>query len=72
MVQLAHTLGYETIAEGVEKPGREEARRLGCGFAQGYHLGRPCDAETTSALLAGHDPREPLVDPLLHPHRTDA
>ena len=52
MVQLAHTLGYETIGEGVENPVQEAGlRELGCRFAQGYHLGRPLNVECTDQLL---------------------
>jgi diguanylate cyclase (GGDEF)-like protein/PAS domain S-box-containing protein len=52
MVQLAHTLGYETIGEGVENPVQEDGlRSLGCRFAQGYHLGRPLNIECTDLLL---------------------
>ncbi len=52
MVQLADTLGYQTIAEGVENASQEEAlRALGCGLAQGYHLGRPLDALVAGRLL---------------------
>ena len=53
MVQLARTLGYETIAEGVENRKQEASlRALGCTLAQGYQLGRPRDAEATEELLA--------------------
>jgi diguanylate cyclase (GGDEF)-like protein len=56
MVQLAGTLGYQTIAEGIENAAQEEAlRALGCGLAQGYHLGRPLDAEAATRLLASSD-----------------
>jgi diguanylate cyclase (GGDEF)-like protein len=52
MVQLAHTLGYETIGEGVENTIQEDGlRALGCQFAQGYHLGRPLNVECTDLLL---------------------
>ncbi len=52
MVQLAHTLGYETIGEGVENAVQEVGlRALGCRFAQGYHLGRPLNTECTDLLL---------------------
>ena len=55
LVQLAHTLGYETIAEGVENAAQAEALRvLGCFFAQGYHLGKPMDADAARWLLAAH------------------
>jgi EAL domain-containing protein (putative c-di-GMP-specific phosphodiesterase class I) len=55
LVQLAHTLGYETIAEGVENAAQQEGlRELGCVYAQGYHLGRPMDAKAARWLLAAY------------------
>ncbi len=42
VVGLAHNLGLEVVAEGVERA--EQSRRLralGCRYAQGFHLGRP-------------------------------
>ena len=42
IVQLAHTLGHTTIAEGIETPEQVvDLRRIGCQFGQGYHLGLP-------------------------------
>jgi diguanylate cyclase (GGDEF)-like protein/PAS domain S-box-containing protein len=62
MVQLAHTLGYETIGEGVENPVQENAlRALGCRFAQGYHLGRPLNIECTDLLLKSETTLDPVV-----------
>jgi diguanylate cyclase (GGDEF)-like protein/PAS domain S-box-containing protein len=56
LVQLAHTLGYGTIAEGVENAAQQEGlRELGCVYAQGYHLGKPMDANAARWLLAAHD-----------------
>jgi EAL domain-containing protein (putative c-di-GMP-specific phosphodiesterase class I) len=55
LVQLAHTLGYGTIAEGVENAAQQESlREMGCVYAQGYHLGRPMDAMAARWLLAAH------------------
>jgi EAL domain-containing protein (putative c-di-GMP-specific phosphodiesterase class I) len=52
LIQLARTLGYGTIAEGVETAAEMESlRSLGCARAQGYHLGRPLDAEAARGLL---------------------
>jgi diguanylate cyclase (GGDEF)-like protein/PAS domain S-box-containing protein len=52
IVQLAHTLGLTPIAEGVEYEDQAvELRRLGCRLAQGYHLGVPLDAKTSSRML---------------------
>lgn len=42
MIEMAHALGLEVVAEGVETP--EQAallRELGCDLAQGYFHGRP-------------------------------
>ncbi len=66
MVQLAQTLGYETIGEGVENPAQESAlRALGCRFAQGFHLGRPLNTECTEQLLSSHEPLDPVAGALL-------
>ena len=41
IVELAHNLGLEVIAEGVETAGQlEHLRVLGCEFAQGFHVSR--------------------------------
>ena len=56
MLQLARTLGYEIIAEGVERPAQEEGlRALGCHLAQGYYLGKPLGAEDTGRMLSDRD-----------------
>ena len=42
LVELAHRLGLETVAEGVEsRMAWEAAAELGCDFAQGFYLGHP-------------------------------
>jgi diguanylate cyclase (GGDEF)-like protein/PAS domain S-box-containing protein len=52
IVQLAHTLHLETIAEGIEDHGQLLAlRRLGCQVAQGYHFGRPGPPDVVGQLL---------------------
>jgi diguanylate cyclase (GGDEF)-like protein len=51
-VRLAHELGIEVIAEGVES--EAQARFLvaaGCNYAQGYLFSRPLTAEDATALL---------------------
>jgi diguanylate cyclase (GGDEF)-like protein/PAS domain S-box-containing protein len=66
MVQLAQTLGYETIGEGVENPVHQRAlRAIGCRFAQGYHLGRPLNTECTDLLLASQKTRESVSGAVL-------
>jgi EAL domain-containing protein (putative c-di-GMP-specific phosphodiesterase class I) len=52
IIQLAHTLGHTTIAEGIETPEQViQLRRMGCQFGQGYHLGVPQDAKAAGRLL---------------------
>ncbi len=42
LVQLGHTLGIETIAEGIEEQGQlDRLRREGCDSGQGFLLARP-------------------------------
>jgi diguanylate cyclase (GGDEF)-like protein/PAS domain S-box-containing protein len=53
IIQLAKTLGLETIAEGIEQPQQwEKLRELSCDLGQGYLFSRPVDADDIDALLA--------------------
>ena len=52
VVGLAHNLGLEVIADGVEQ--REQLdylKVLGCEFAQGFHISAPLSASEAGALL---------------------
>ncbi|HET6548599.1 MAG TPA: EAL domain-containing protein [Solirubrobacter sp.] len=52
VVGLAHNLGLEVIADGVEK--REQLdylKVLGCEFAQGFHVSAPLAADEARVLL---------------------
>ena len=52
-IGLAHALGLDVVAEGVETAGElEQLRSMGCDVAQGYYWYRPCSAEKTAELLA--------------------
>ncbi len=53
IVVLAHNLGLEVIAEGVETAAdAEQLSELGCEYGQGYYFARPLTAEkATEALL---------------------
>jgi diguanylate cyclase (GGDEF)-like protein len=54
LVELAHRLGLETVAEGVEsRIAWEAAATLGCDLAQGFYLGHPMPADTLADWLAG-------------------
>ncbi len=51
-VRLAHELGIEVIAEGVETEGQVVfLLSAGCEHAQGYYFSRPVNAERATALL---------------------
>ncbi len=52
-ITLAHTLGLEAVAEGVETAEQlEHLRELGCELAQGYYFWKPSPGETASEILA--------------------
>ena len=52
VVQLAHTLGFETIAEGVERDDQAaHLRSIGCDMAQGYYLGPPLGPDQIAEFL---------------------
>jgi EAL domain-containing protein (putative c-di-GMP-specific phosphodiesterase class I) len=54
VIQMAHALGLDTVAEGVENAEQAAVlRELGYTLGQGYHLARPMTAEGMSRLLAG-------------------
>jgi len=51
-IGLAHSLGLEVVAEGVESAAILAALRdLGCDQAQGFHVGRPVGAAEFGALV---------------------
>jgi diguanylate cyclase (GGDEF)-like protein len=44
-IELAHSLGLQVVAEGVEEEATlETLGRIGCDLAQGYYIGRPAPA----------------------------
>ncbi|PHK93905.1 hypothetical protein CR162_15890 [Pseudoroseomonas rhizosphaerae] len=54
LIQLAHGLGLEVVAEGVETGGQHRLlRALGCDVGQGHHYGMALGAEAARAMLAG-------------------
>jgi diguanylate cyclase len=51
-IRLAHELGIEIIAEGVETEGQEKfLLSAGCEHGQGYYFSRPVNAERATELL---------------------
>ncbi|MEO7918104.1 MAG: EAL domain-containing protein, partial [Thermoanaerobaculia bacterium] len=53
IVALAHSMGLEVVAEGVETEAQLAALRAeGCDFAQGYLISAPVAAAEVGVLLA--------------------
>ena len=58
IINLAHNLGMEVVAEGIETPAQFEfLREQGCDIAQGYLIGRPMSADAARAFVGGGPPR---------------
>jgi diguanylate cyclase (GGDEF)-like protein/PAS domain S-box-containing protein len=52
IIDLAHTLGLQVVAEGVENPlQRQMLAALGCEYAQGYLFSRPVSLEQAMELV---------------------
>jgi EAL domain-containing protein (putative c-di-GMP-specific phosphodiesterase class I) len=55
MVDLAHTLGLEVVAEGVEdEPTMRLLAAFACDRAQGYYMARPMPAVLLDQYLKEH------------------
>ncbi len=53
IITLAHNLGMDVTAEGVEAPGQlVKLRALGCQYAQGYFFSPPVVPEVAEMLIA--------------------
>ena len=57
IIELAHTLGVEVIAEGVESERQATLlKEMGCDMAQGYHFSKPLPPEEIPVLLSSDTP----------------
>jgi diguanylate cyclase (GGDEF)-like protein/PAS domain S-box-containing protein len=57
IIMLAHNLGMEAIAEGVEtEVQRSYLKSLGCDFAQGYLLSKPLPPQEIEKIMAALEP----------------
>ena len=53
IIDLAHDLGMEVIAEGVETQGQLQILgRMGCHYVQGFYISKPLTGKQTASLLA--------------------
>ena len=53
VIQLGDALSKRVIAEGIETSTQVDSLvRMGCGYGQGFHLGRPLTAHQVVALIA--------------------
>ena len=54
IIELAHTLGLEVTAEGVESAGQlARLLEMGCDLGQGYYFSRPLPGEEAGTLIIG-------------------
>jgi diguanylate cyclase (GGDEF)-like protein/PAS domain S-box-containing protein len=52
ILRLGHTLGLETVAEGIERPQEMLIlRRQGCTTGQGFHFSPPVEADAFAGML---------------------
>jgi diguanylate cyclase (GGDEF)-like protein/PAS domain S-box-containing protein len=68
VISLAHNLGLDVVAEGVETASQyDQLAKLGCDYVQGYYIGKPMDATATEELLSNvtQDKDQWLVPPAL-------
>ena len=52
IIALAHSLGMNAVAEGIETEEQlEQLKQLGCEYGQGYLFSKPVDSQKASKLL---------------------
>ena len=55
-ISLAHDLGLEVVAEGVEdQESQNELTKIGCDYIQGYHIARPMPQDELTKMLITKD-----------------
>jgi EAL domain-containing protein (putative c-di-GMP-specific phosphodiesterase class I) len=72
IIQLAHTLRLEVVAEGVEdQAAQDRLASLGCDMFQGYFLARPMRDPDFFAWLAANPPKMPRLRAVPMPRLTE-
>jgi diguanylate cyclase (GGDEF)-like protein len=67
IVALAHSLGMDVVAEGVETGDQlAQLHALGCEYAQGFYFSKPVDAVTAEALIRAEPWRFQETRTLIH------
>ncbi|MGK7944279.1 MAG: EAL domain-containing protein [Microcystaceae cyanobacterium] len=57
IVTLAHTLGMDVVAEGIETQQQlEHLKAIGCGYGQGYLFSRPVDGQSACQFFEDDSP----------------
>jgi len=52
IIEVAHTCGFDVVAEGVETAAvAEHLRALSCDYAQGYYFARPLTPEAADEMV---------------------
>ncbi len=52
IMRMAHTMGINVIAEGIETSGQlAQLRALNCDFGQGYLFSKPVESKLASELI---------------------
>ena len=55
IVTLAHSLGLDVVAEGIETEAQlAQLKDLGCEYGQGYLFSKPVDVTKATALLGSN------------------
>jgi diguanylate cyclase (GGDEF)-like protein len=63
VVEMGHSLGLVSVAEGVEEPGEGSALRdFGCTLAQGFHYSKPLVPQAVVELLEARAAPAPTVE----------